>query len=331
MVFIKQKVLKYIFLCLAIGQAAMNPVSAANDWSLGISPQVLLMQYDDSTLRDNLRSFGLFATADYLDKGGLKLGYNFATVNGRANNPDVDESVWFLSGRYVHFSDTLTGKLGFRLDGYAVTDKTKIKSLSDESGMGHNQGGSVIETLTDDIGVIYAQLDYMNYAEQLYADIGYASSDYNYEQSAEFVSAQDNQVQQFTATGGFAFNNRYDWLQARLYFINLEHGNNTDGVNQSNAVEFKWLHWFKPNALLNIHSSFVKLLAGKRLFPVDPDSYTTYSIADMQTGSAAAGLEWKIGAQSKFFLLIGYDKFENLVIDDKYSATYVFGSVSLNW
>jgi hypothetical protein len=196
---------------------------------------------------------------------------------------------------------------------------------------GRNPGNTVINTLDDDISVVYAQLDYMNYAERFYADIGYALSDYNYEQSIDFSTPQDNKVHQFTTAAGLAFNNRYDWLQTRIYFINLEHGNNTDGVKQSTAMEFKWQRWFKPDALLNIHSSFVKLLAGKRLFPVDPDATTTYSISDLQTNSAAAGMDWKFGERSKFFLLLGYDQFENLVIDDKYSSTYIFSSLSLNW
>jgi hypothetical protein len=128
-----------------------------------------------------------------------------------------------------------------------------------------------------------------------------------------------------------AFNDSYDLLQTRFYFIRLDHGDNTGGVDHSNALEFKWLHWFQPNAPLNINSSLVKLLAGKRLYPVDPDAATTYSISDLQTSSVAAGLDWKLGELSKIFLLIGYDHYDNPQINDTYSTRYIFGSLLFNW
>lgn len=320
-----------VFCAIVLNGVASHPVSAADSWSFGATPQLLMAQYHGSTLRDTMTAYGLFATADFLEKGGLKLGYNFTTVKGKATNPDIDESSWFLSGRYVRYSDSLAGKLGLRLDGYAISDQTKIKAAGNDTGMGRNQSGTVINTLTDDIGVVYAQLDYMNFAERFYADIGYALSNYQYEKSADFASPQDNNVYQFTTAAGLALNDRYDWLQTRIYFINLEHGNNTDGIKQSTALEFKWLHWFKPNAVLNTHSSFIKLLTGKRLFPVDPDAMATYSIADLQTNSVATGLDWKIGEQSKIFIMIGYDQYENPTLDEKYSSRYIFSSLSLNW
>jgi hypothetical protein len=320
-------------LCFMLNLVIVSPANAVDSWSIGVTPQVLMTQYSDSTLRDTMLAYGLYAKADYLEKGAITAGYNFTTVEGKAGNPNIDESSWYLSGRFVRFSDSLAGKLGFRLDGYAITDQTKIKSTEIGTGMGRRPGDTVTttKTLSDDINVVYGQLDYMNYADKFYADIGYALSDYNYEQSVDFYTPQDNKVYQFTIAAGLAINNRYDWLQTRIYFINLDHGNNTDGVKQSNAAEFKWLHWFKPNALLNTHSSVIKLLAGKRLFPVDPDSAATYSIADLQTSSVSVGLDWKVGEQNKFLLLVGYDRYENLVINDKYSTRYLFGSLTLNW
>ncbi len=307
----------------------INPAVAGDSWSIGVTPQVLVAKYSDSTLRDTMLAYGLFAKANYLEKGGLTVGYTFTSVEGKAGNPDIDENSLYASGRYVRYSDTLAGKLGFRLDGYAIKDRTKVIESLINAGMKKNQGGSIVNTITDEVGVVYGQLDYMNYAERFYADVGYAYSDYDYEYNVP--PYQDNKVQQFTTAAGMALNNRYDYLQTRIYLIRLEHGDNTNGVKKSNAVEFKWLHWYKPNALLNTNSSFIKLLAGKRLFPVDPDAAATYSIADLQTSSVSAGLDWKIGEQSKFLLLVGYDRYENLVISNKYSQRYLFSSFSLNW
>lgn len=320
-----------LVLCFVLNLTLSSPAGALDSWSFGVTPQVLMAKYNDSTLRDTMAAFGLFAKADYLEKGGVTVGYNFTAVAGKAENPDIEETSWYASGRYVQYSDALAGKLGVRLDGYAIKDRTKTKLPANNDGMGQNQGhgGSVVNTLTDEAGVIYGQLDYMNYGDRFYADIGYAQSNYDYELNNP--PYRNNKVRQITPTVGLALNDRYDYLQARAYFIRLEHGDNTDGLKQSNALEFKWLHWFKPEAILNTHSSFIKLLAGKRLFPVDPDAAAAYSIADLQTSSVSAGLDWKIGEQGKLSLLVGYDRYENLVIKNKYSTRFLFSSFTLNW
>jgi hypothetical protein len=327
--------LSTIFFSLALPIVTIHSARAAGNWTLGVTPQLLMTQYSGSEERDTMTAYGLFAKADYLDKGGLTLGYNFTSVNGKSQNPDIDEDAWYLSGRLIRYSDLLAGKLGLRLDGYDITDKYKISIATPAVIVRRRRpipAGTTTATFTDNVSVVYAQLDYTNYGDRFYADIAYAASDYNYDADAEL---RDNKVQQFTTTASMAFNNRYDLLQTRFYFIHLDHGDNTDGSTSSSAVEFKWLRWYKPNALLNINSSMVKLVTGKRLYPVDPDAAATYSISDVQTSSAAAGLDWKLGEQSKFFLLAGYDQYERPAFNgepsDKYSTLYLFGSVSLNW
>lgn len=316
-----------VFFGFTLTPVSSMPVYAANSWTIGITPQLLTALYSGSTLRDTMLAYGLSAKANYLDKGGLTLGYNFTAVQGKGDNPDVDETSLYLSGRYIRYSDLLAGKLGLRLDGYDITDKTQTTQTVTLPGPGGRRSETV--TFTDDVSVVYAQLDYTNYSERFYADVGFAQSDYSYQVNTP--PFQDNTVRQLTAAAALALNNRYDWLQTRIYFIDLSHGNNTDGKTQSTALEFKWQHWFMPNAPLNVHSSYLKLLAGERLFPVDPEAAVVYSIADLQTGSIAAGLDWKVGEQSTFFLLVGHDQFKNLQIDDKYNSNYLFGSLSVNW
>jgi hypothetical protein len=313
---------------LALLLIVTMPAYGANSWTLGVTPQLLMGQYSGSVERDIMTSYGLFAKAEYLENGGLTVGYNFTSVEGKAGNADIDEDVWYISGRIVRYSDSLAGKLGLRLDGYAITDTSTIKTNTVTVNRRQPRPGTTTDTFTDKVSVVYAHLDYTNYGERFYADIAYAYSDYDYDAN---ILLQDNQAQQFTTTARMAFNHSYDFLQTRFYFIRLDHGDNTGGVEHSNAVEFKWLHWFKPNAPLNINSSMVKLLAGKRLYPVDPDAAATYSISDIQTSSVAASLDWKIGEQSKVFLLVGYDHYENPNINDEYSTRYLFGSLSLNW
>jgi len=306
-----------------------NTARGSDDWTIGITPQVLWMQYNDSVQRNTLLSYGLSAKADYLEKASLTVAYNITSVEGKTSYPDIDESAWYLSGRLVRYSDFMVGKLGLRVDGYSITDKTKFFEPGDGAGnMGHGQSGNST-TYTDDVRAYYVQLDYTNYAERFYADFGYAYSDFQYQLNTP--PYQNNTVQQFTTAAGMAMNNRYDWVITRIYFIGLEHSENTGGIRNTASVEFKWLHWFKPNALFNVHSSLLKILAGKRLFAVDPDAAAAYSIADMQTSSVAGGLDWEIGEQSKLFILLGYDRYEDPRINNEYSARYVFSSVSINW
>jgi hypothetical protein len=306
---------------------SVNAVNAADSWTFGVTPQLLLGRYSDSQQRDSLTGYGVLLNADYLDKSGIYFGYSSQTVNGNSGFPDIQETSLYLSGRYTHYSDSFGGKLGVRMDGYNIDDQTDSSTTSGGTGksMGKTQPGSSFFSLNDKTRVFYAQLDFMNFANTFYADLGYARSHYDYE------TLQDNNVAQFTATAGFALNNRYDWLQSRGYFIRLEHGDNTAGVTQSNALELKWLHWFKPGFFLRTHSSIVKLVLGKRLFPVDPDAQTTYSIADLQTGSVAAGMDWKLWEQGTFLLLVGYDRYENPAIEDKYQSRYLFSSFSFKW
>jgi len=325
---------KYIpITCIAISTITSDPVIAADSWTFGASPQLLVGQFNDSQQRDALSGYGVLLSADYLDKSGIKFGYNSQTVYGTAGFPDIEETSLYASGHYLHYSDFLGGKMGLRLDGYSIDDQSRFPATGGGTGMGKKPPRASSGTLTDTIKSLYGQLNYINFAGTFYADLGYARSTYDYENNVQttLMSFRDNTVSQFTATAGFALNNRYDWLQSRAYFIRLEHGDNTAGVTQSNALELKWLHWFKPNSFLHTHSSIVKLVLGKRAFPVDPDAQTAYSIADLQTGSVAAGLNWVVSDQGKFLLLAGYDRYENPAIADKYSARYIFGSLSFKW
>lgn len=308
---------------------AVVPVKAADSWIFGVTPQLLVGQYSGSEQRDTLFGYGISFNADYLDKSTVNFGYDSQTINGKAENPDIKETNLYMSGRYIHYSDSIGGKLGFRADGYNIKDNTKTSSSSGGTGMGNNKSSTIVVTSTDSADVVYAQVDFMNFSESLYGDIGYSHSSYDYDNSASALL--DNNVSQFTLTAGFAFNSRYDWLQSRGYFIQLDHGDNTNDVEKSNALEMKWLHWYNPGNFLNTHSSIFKILLGKRLYAVDPDTHTAYSISDLQTGSVAAGVDWKVGEQGKFLVLIGYDKYENLALSDKYASRYIFSSLSLKW
>lgn len=315
--------------------APLFPIQAAENWSLGVAPQTTLAQYQNSERRNTLFSYGLFLNADYLDSGGLKFGYNFTNVDPKAGYPDIEETSVSVSGRYVYYTDSLGGKLGIRLDWYDIESRNKLSSVSTVSlsKKGRSQSRTIEVVVTDKTNVGFVQIDFSNFSDTFYADIGYADSAYDYANNNEpdTASLPDNTIKQLTLTLGFAFNNRYDWLQSRGYYIRAQHPTSAGGELTNNAIEFKWRHWFKPNAPFNVHSSLVKWVFGKRLFAVDPDSYSVYSIADRQIGSIAAGADWDVGDRINFLLLVGYDRYENLGDENKYSSRYVYGGLNVKW
>lgn len=310
-------------------------VNAADSWTYGATPQLLLGTYSDSEQRDGFWGYGVMLSADYLDTSQLRFAYNTQTILGKPGYPDIDENSLYLSGQYVRFSDFLGGKVGLRADGYAIDDQSNISSGSGGTSMGKMQPGSKPSSaaLTDKAKAGYLQLNFFNFANTFYGDLGYARTQYNYQNNdpANSLAIQENTVYQYTATFGLAFNNQYDWLQSRGYFIRLEHGDNTGGVTKSDALELKWLHWFKPGSLLRTHSAITKVVFGKRLFPVDPDARITYSIADLQTGLVSAGLDWKVGEKGNFLVLVAYERYEDLSLADKYTSRYIFSSLSFKW
>lgn len=303
----------------------------ANDWSVGVTPQYTYTKYKDSELKNSMHTLGIFLNADYLDDGAVLFGYNYSDTNGKANNAEIEETSLFVSGRYYYYADFLPGKLSLRLDKFATTDKT-IYETRRASGMGQNQTTTTTSTsLTDKIDAIYSEINFINFAKTLYFDVAYAKSEYDYDSNPNFTPLRNNQVQQLNTTFGFAFNDRYDWLQTRGYFIRLDHGDNTAGVDHSDALELKWSHWFKQNGALRPHSATVQLLAGKRLFYLDPDAEFNSSVTDLQTRSVAAGLSWRISDNTQLLLLLGYERYTNLELNNEYSSQYLYTNLSTKW
>jgi hypothetical protein len=321
------------FTAMALGLMALPgqmPSAVAGEiWSVKLTPQILLANYSGSERRDSMLSYGAFISADYLDSGGVTFGYNQTDVEGKnRTDPDIDESVFYISGKYHYFPGVLPGKLTFRLDAYSVEDKS---TTTQTVGGGGGMGGRVItssSSFIDDITAWQTLVAFINYEQTYYLDLGYAYSSYDYDADS---GLSDNTVYQFTPTVGFAWNERYDWLQARGYFIFLDHGDNTDDKSTSQAVEFKWTHWFEPDALLHLHNATATLLAGNRLFPIDPDAAAIYSVTDYQNSSASVALRWHPTEQTYVMLMGGYDRYTNLDINNDYSSFYGYANLSFNW
>jgi len=316
---------------------------AADSWTLELIPQTWYGSYQSSLTRDSVLSFGIYASADYLDKSGFTIGYNRSDVTGKTVatdiiGPDIEESAGYLSGYYSTFPDALPGKLTFRLDGYSVMDKSIITETTVIPGGGMGGNDRVITdstTYTDNIVAGYAEMAFIDYSEKYYFDIGYAFSSYDYD--AADVS-RDNDVQQFTPTVGLAINEGYDWLQARGYFIQLQHGDNTNGKTSSNAIELQWIHWYGPLAFLGLHSIGIHTVIGERMYAVDPEAGEINSLADRQNSSYSLLMSWKLVENLEFTTVVGYDQYteffanlSNTIPKDEYSIVYGYFNLAISW
>ncbi|WP_455205851.1 hypothetical protein [Kaarinaea lacus] len=305
-----------------------NYINAAESWTFTLTPQWLTANYKDSEQRDSMQNLGVFLQADYLDDGGITFGLNQNEVKGNNGNPDISETVFYASLHYHHFYDAVRGKLIFRVDGYLAEDKTEITIPGDNGGGMPNRTPDTIISYTDDINAIDGRIAYTNFAESLYLDLGYAYSSYQYDAQSPLL---EQKIYQITPTLGFALNDRFEWLQVRGYFIQLDHGANSNGETDSAAVELKWTHYYGPQTFLNLHSSSLQAVAGDRLYAIDPDSASIYSISDKQTGSISMALNWRLDEKLKFMILFGYDEYQSLTIANSYNSQYFYANLSYKW
>ena len=317
--------IKRLYTGCAVSTALMGicvlPVTAASDeWEMRATGQAVVGSYGGSDLRDSLYAAGVFIGGDYLEKGGFTLGYNYTEVEGKADDPGdfdtLEESTFYLGGKIHSYPDSLGGKLTWRLDGYFIKDEADVKG-------GNGQNGT--PWVDGDISVANPIVGFINNEKTRAYDLGYAYSNYDYD------GRDDYQAHQLTPTVGFAVGGSANWVQLRGYFIHLSEDDVNDGNSDTAALEAKWTHWFGPGALLSLHSVGVNALVGERFLAVDPDAAVVYTLADEQQGSIALNGSWKLGDQTSLMLQVGYDQYENRVLNDDYEAAYLYLNLSHSW
>jgi len=302
------------------------------DWYLKGSGQLLFKSYAGSTKLENLSGFGVFLSGDYLEQSGLTVGYNSSQTNYKSvlssGLQETDETILYLSGRSNFHLDQLPGRLTLRLDAYVGNDKLRFRSTAPGLSMGGGVSQQVVtETVKDKFVVVYPTISFLNYAKSFYADLGYAHSSYHSDDN----DSDDLDIDQWSPTLGWGFNRSYDWLQLRAYLISLSASNRVAGKDSTSALEAKWIHWFSAGAPLSLHSTRLTVVVGERLYAVDSDTYSLFNIADLQTGAISIGAEWKLSEQASMFFQGGYEAYEDLLLNDRYSSTYIYVYMSQNW
>lgn len=303
--------------------------TSADAWDMRATGQAVVGSYGGSNLRDSLYAAGFLLRGDYLEQGGFTLGYSYTEVDGKAPDPGdfdtLEENTFYLSGRLHSYPDSLPGKLTWRLDAYGIKDEASIKG-SNGQGQGQNQTVPADSQWGDaDIGVVNPIVGFLSHQKSYGFDLGYAYSDYDYD------SSKDYQVHQITPTFGFAAGGSSNWIQLRGYYIHLSDDDLNDGNSDTTALEAKWTHWFGPGAILGLHSAGLSALVGERFLAVDPDAAVVYTLADEQQGTIAVNGIWKLGDRTSLMLQIGYEEYENRMLDDGYNSTYLYLNLSHSW
>ncbi|MCI0506592.1 MAG: hypothetical protein L0Z73_10840 [Gammaproteobacteria bacterium] len=314
---------------LLMGFVALLPTASLagnHNWQHSAMAQGYFLDYSGSSTRNAAFNIGVSFMSDYLETGSLSFGYNYTSVD-IPQNTVINENMFHLGGRYSWFSDALAGKLSIGLDGFAgeyTSETTTI--ISDGGGMG-GRGGTIRLTSSESTGiaVLHPQLMFMNFSRTFYGDLGYAYSEYDSD------APYDTEAEQITATLGFGWNEMYDWLQLRGYFINVEQETRFLNGDNFKSVEIKYIHWFSEKTAPYLNNVRITLLAGERVLAVDADAKAVYSISDKQTGGVSIAGQWKLSQSMELMLLAGYDQYEDDLLAENYDSLLIYGNIKSQW
>lgn len=303
----------------------LSQARANNSWDTKSTVQGYLQTYSGSDERQSTYNGAVYISADYLEFANISAGYNYTFVDFDGN-AELGEHLFYVSGRHGFYLDALAGKLTTRIDVYLGQDTLSYQVGSAPSHRGHRLvstgGSSTVEDNTD-ITIYQPQVTYINYAKTFYADIGYAHSEYDNDTTIK--------VDQITPTVGFGWNDNYDWLQIRGYFITVDNAETAYDDDQFDSVETTYTHWFADKGGAQLELIRFSLLAGERVLAVDPDAAVVYSTADKQTGAVTASIQWKLSQNSKILALMSYGQNENNAINDKYDSFLFYINLQQHW
>jgi hypothetical protein len=286
-----------------------NFVFAGEEWDTKLDIQTSYGSYSNSEQRKDKWSTGLYITADYLDTIGFTVGYNRTGINYQQGINSLEQNAYYVSIKKYFTPDILPGKFTFRIDGHYI-DNNDPTNNSDEGK------------------IIAPQISYLAFDKSHYFDLGFAYS--NYADMPQFNIGSLN-IYQWTPTFGFGFNQNYDWLQLRGYFIHSSNSLRTHGLNGTIAVEGKLIHYFKPDAFSSIDRLQLILLVGQRTYAVDSDTGSVYNLSDIQKGSVSFEGTWELTKNWSLTLNSGVEQFENKNSNDKYYHPYGFLNISKTW
>lgn len=91
-------------------QAADNAVDNASAWALKVTPQLTYGNYSSAPTRDSITSTGIYADAQYLERGGIAVGVIHTNLKMKLGLPTLRQNEGYLSGRLNFTPDLLPGR-----------------------------------------------------------------------------------------------------------------------------------------------------------------------------------------------------------------------------
>ncbi len=291
----------HLSILTSIAVTAFSPPLFADTWVLKATPSITSGSYSGSQQRDKISEVGLMISGDYLEQGGVTVGYSNTQVNMKTTSA-IKQDNYVVSGRMNYFPDALTGRLTLRLDGYTVNN-------NDATGN------------TSNVTAYAPQISWLSSDGMLYADLGYAKSRYQNQLNAS----------QFTPTIGFALNGGADWVQIRSYLISGLNPVRAANKSSTTALDANWTHYFAPESTFAPSTMSLGVSMGEKIYAVDMDAQSVSNLADLSKGGATVGLGWNIAKDTKLFVLAGQTKYSDVALNNNYKLNVGYANLTVAW
>lgn len=274
-----------------------------NNWLSNHTIQGYFQDYNQSVFRKNSFHTAYFYNTDYLDTTQLGLGYLYTYVN-QANKASITEQLGYLTAQTNLYPDALPGKLNLRFDYYTGDANSEYRSSSPPYHFISEK---------NNIRITYLHLGFIDYKKTYYTDLGYS----------QYRDSIVTRTRQFTPTLAFGWNNSYDWLQFRLYVIDLQQQTGIYDENNYFSIESKYTHWIRNQSESNIEFVRFTWLTGDRLLATDPDTSSVYTNPDIQKSSLSGQIKWKLSSTVNALAHVQYDKYHSDSFKSDYQS-YLF-------
>lgn len=286
---------------------------ATENWTINLTPSAMGMSFNgNSPIRNHLWTLGAVLDAQYLEKFGFAIGEQRLILDYKFNITTLTQNTEYLSFRKFDYIDGAQGVFKYRLDGYYI----RSTDVTNE---------------TNDVRVIAPIISYLNYKQNIYGDLGYAYSVYGQSK----IGNGSLKINQITPTLGFAFNEKKDWLQIRLYDIYYSNQKRALYNNHTDAAEFKLTHYLFPYFFWYPEFIQASVLVGNRLYAVDDDALIVYNLGDMQKQSGFLAAQWRLNRYVRWYVQGGFMCFETNVFKFKphtnYSQNYIYSGLTFRF
>jgi len=274
----------------------------ANPWYWNAATSITQGSYANASFRARLSEAGVVVSGDYLEQGGISLGYSKTLINMKYGITGTDQNNFLVSGRLNYWTDVIPGKFTLRVDSHYISN-------NDTTGN------------TDGVIAVAPQMSWLSNEGYIYADVGFARSAYQNQLT----------VNQYTPTLGFGFNDGAEWVQLRGYLISGLNPTRAANLSSTNAADLKVTHFTDTHYAFVPTSLALNVSAGERIYAVDMDAQSVSNLSDIHKGAASLALTWDISREANLLLVGGQSQFQNVALSNNYNLNVAYASLSVDW